>query len=83
MKANDTKVGDYKRFSIPNKGFVVVQLAKVNKEGLMTPENASATALTKIRNAKKAKMIRENITASNVADFAKNQKQSKRTACGS
>lgn len=75
-----TDIGDFKRFSIPGKGFVIVQLVSEREEGLMSAENASASALTKIRNAKKAQMIREKITATTVADVAKNQGQTKRTA---
>ena len=70
---NGTKVGDYKRFSIPSGGYVVVQLVKINEEGLMSVENASASALTEIRNEKKAKLIREKISATTVDDFSKNQ----------
>jgi len=77
---DESEVGSYKRFSIPGKGFVVAQIVNVNKEGLMSPENAPATALTKIRNEKKAKLIREEITASTVEDLAKNQNQPKRSA---
>ncbi|WP_053990994.1 SurA N-terminal domain-containing protein [Mangrovimonas sp. TPBH4] len=76
----ETKVGDYKRFSVPGGGYAVVQLVKVTPEGLMSPENASATAIAEIRNAKKAKMIREKISASTVADVAKNQGVATRSA---
>ncbi|MDT0558491.1 SurA N-terminal domain-containing protein [Ichthyenterobacterium sp. W332] len=75
-----TDIGDYKRFSIPGKGFVIVQLVNETEEGLMSAENASAIALNEIRNAKKAQMIREKITGTTVADVAKNQSQSRRTA---
>lgn len=53
---DDTKVGDIKRFNI-NNGYAVVQLTKKYKEGLMTPEDASATALPKIRKEQKAAQI--------------------------
>ncbi|WP_033960053.1 peptidylprolyl isomerase [Psychroserpens jangbogonensis] len=68
-----TKVGDYKRFSIPSGGYAVVQVVKATKKGLMDTESASATVLTEIRNEKKAKMILEGITGTTVADVAKNQ----------
>ncbi|WP_353779014.1 peptidylprolyl isomerase [Winogradskyella sp. 3972H.M.0a.05] len=77
---DESKVGDYKRFSIPGKGFVVVQLVKENKEGLMNPESASPVILNKIRNEKKAKLIRDKITASTIEEVSKNQGQPKRTA---
>ncbi len=53
---DDTKVGDIKRFNI-NNGYAVVQLTKKYKEGLMSPEDASATALPKIRKELKAEQI--------------------------
>lgn len=53
---DETKVGDIKRFNI-NNGYAVVQLTKKYKEGLMTPEDASATALPKIRKEQKAAQI--------------------------
>ncbi|MCL6267672.1 peptidylprolyl isomerase [Flagellimonas myxillae] len=52
----DTKVGDIKRFNI-NNGYAVVQLTKKYKDGLMSPEDASATALPKIRKERKAEQI--------------------------
>ncbi|UII74691.1 SurA N-terminal domain-containing protein [Flagellimonas sp. HMM57] len=52
----DTEVGDIKRFNI-NNGYAVVQLTKKYKEGLMTSEDASATALPKIRKERKAEKI--------------------------
>ncbi|NAY92122.1 peptidylprolyl isomerase [Muricauda sp. JGD-17] len=53
---DDTKVGDIRRFNV-NNGYAVVQLTKKYKEGLMTPEEASATALPEIRKEKKAEQI--------------------------
>ena len=56
----DTEVGDIKRFNI-NSGYAVVQLTAKYNEGLMAVEDASATALPKIRKEKKAaKIIAEN-----------------------
>ncbi len=52
----DTKVGDIKRFDMAE-GYAVVQLTKRYKEGVMAAEDASATALPKIRKEKKAKQI--------------------------
>ncbi len=53
---DDTKVGDIKRFNA-NDGYAVVQLTKKYKEGLMSPEDASATALPKIRKERKGEQI--------------------------
>ena len=61
----------------------VSSVAKVvvkNEEGLMSVEDASVTALPVIRKEKKAKMIREKITATTVDEIAKNNSQSPRTA---
>ncbi|WP_435413630.1 peptidylprolyl isomerase [Psychroserpens mesophilus] len=75
-----TKVGDYKRFSIPSGGYAVVQITKSTKKGLMDAESASASVLTEIRNDKKAQMILDKITATSVADIAKNQGKATNTA---
>ncbi|MEO8772884.1 MAG: SurA N-terminal domain-containing protein [Gelidibacter sp.] len=79
---NGTKVGDFKRFSVPGVGYAVVQVTGVNKKGLMTPEAASATVIPEIRKEKKAKMIREKIAASTVEAVAKSQNVSVSTANG-
>ncbi len=77
---DDTKVGDYKRFSIPGGGYAVVQVVKATKKGLMDPESASATVLTEIRNEKKAAMIIEKITGTTVSEVAKNQSKATQKA---
>jgi peptidyl-prolyl cis-trans isomerase D len=76
----DTEIGDYKNFPIANFGFIVVKLVEKNDEGLMKVEDASITAAPEIRKEKKAKLIREKISASTVADIASNQGQTVRTA---
>ncbi|MGW9684099.1 peptidylprolyl isomerase [Flagellimonas sp. 2504JD1-5] len=53
---DDTKVGDIKRFNI-NNGYAVVQLTKKYKEGVMSTEDASASALPRIRKERKAEQI--------------------------
>lgn len=53
---NDTEVGDIKRFNI-NNGYAVVQLTGSYKEGLMSPEDASARVLPIIRKERKAAQI--------------------------
>ncbi len=68
-----TKVGDFKRFSIPGVGYAVVQVTGLNKKGLMTPESASASVIPEIRKEKKAKMIREKISAATVDAVAQSQ----------
>ena len=76
----DTEVGEFKNFAISNFGFIVAKLVEKKEKGLMSVEDGSITALPEIRKEKKAKMIREKITATTVADIAKNQGQSPRTA---
>ncbi|WP_046742969.1 peptidylprolyl isomerase [Kordia zhangzhouensis] len=51
-------IGDIKRFNIGS-GFLVVQLTAKHDAGLPTVEEASARVLTKLRNEKKAEMIKE------------------------
>ena len=46
----------------------------------MSVEDASITAIPEIRKEKKAKMIREKISATALADISKNQGQGVRTA---
>ena len=53
---DETEVGSIKRFDLAN-GYAVVQLTKKYKEGLMSSEDASATALPKIRKERKAQQI--------------------------
>ncbi|MBJ7880785.1 peptidylprolyl isomerase [Gelidibacter salicanalis] len=77
---NGTKVGDFKRFSIPGVGYAVVQVSAVNKKGLMTPEAASATVIPEIRKEKKAKLIREKISGSTLEAVAQSQNVSVSTA---
>lgn len=67
----ETEVGDVKRFNIPN-GYVIAQLAKKTPKGLMTAEEASASVLPKLRNEKKAAIIKEkNKGFNNLDNFAK------------
>ncbi|WP_299520062.1 SurA N-terminal domain-containing protein [Winogradskyella sp.] len=75
-----TDIGDYKNFPISGFGFIVAKLVEKNEEGLMSVEDASITALPKIRKEKKAKMIREKITGTTVEEIAKNQGQASKTA---
>lgn len=54
----ETNTGAIKRFNIPN-GYVVAQVTKKTKKGLLTPEEASARVLPILRKQKKAAMIKE------------------------
>ncbi len=73
-------VGDFRRFNLPSGGYVIAVLSAINKEGVMSNEKASVTALPEIRKEKKAKMIREKITANTLDEIAANQVQAVRTA---
>jgi peptidyl-prolyl cis-trans isomerase D len=68
---DDTKVGDIKRFDLTN-GYAIVQLTKKYKEGTMSVEDASATALPKIRREKKAEQVMGKASVSTLEDFATN-----------
>jgi peptidyl-prolyl cis-trans isomerase D len=70
---NDTKVGDYKRFTIPGGGYAVAQVTKVTKKGLMDAETASLSVMSDIRKEKKAKMIRAKVTGTTLDVVSKNQ----------
>ncbi|MBU2922108.1 SurA N-terminal domain-containing protein [Winogradskyella psychrotolerans] len=77
---DDTDTGEFKNFAISNFGFIVAKLVEKKEKGLMSTEDASITALPEIRKEKKAKMIREKITGTTLADISKNQGQSIKTA---
>jgi len=75
----DTEVGDIKRFDLAN-GYAVVQLTKKHKEGLMAVEDASATALPKIRKEKKAEQIMAANQGKSLEDLAKDNNVTVSTA---
>ncbi len=76
---DDTKVGSVKRFPVSN-GFVVAMMAGKNKAGLMSTEKASARVLPILRKEKKAKLIRDGISAATLAEVASSQNQTVRTS---
>ena len=76
----DTNVGNYKSFTVSGVGFVVAKLVAINKKGLMPAEKATASVSIEVRKEKKAAMIRKKIKASTLADIAKNQSQTVKTA---
>ena len=77
----DTKVGDTKRFSVPE-GYVIAQVTNKNEKGLMSVANASAVVTPILRTEKKAQKIRESITGTTIEEIAKNQSVSVQTATG-
>lgn len=75
----ETKVGDVKRFQI-NDGYVVAQVTKRTKEGLMSSEDASAQVTPIVRNKKKAALIKSRINSTDLNEVASNQGQTVKTA---
>ncbi|WP_297762157.1 peptidylprolyl isomerase [uncultured Muriicola sp.] len=67
--ADDTQLGDIKRFDI-NNGYAVVQLTATYKKGLMDVEDASVTVLPILRKKKKAERIKAANTGKSLADIA-------------
>jgi len=67
--ADDTELGDIKRFDI-NNGYAVVQLTATYKKGLMDVEDASVTVLPILRKKKKAEKIKAANTGKSLADMA-------------
>ena len=78
---DNTEVGDAKRFETTD-GYIVAQITGKNEAGLMNTEDASVTALPEIRKVKKAKLIKDRINATTLADLAAAEKQTVRTALG-
>lgn len=76
---DNSEVGDTKRFETSN-GYIVAQITAKNKAGLMNIQDASVTALPEIRKEKKAKLIKERISATTLADVATAETQTVRTA---
>jgi len=74
-----TKVGSVKRFNL-NGGYAVVQITASNAEGLMNTEQASVTALPAIRKEKKAKLIKDRISATTLEAVAAAEGKTVQTA---
>lgn len=73
------KSGDINRFEIPG-GYVLAQVTAVKKEGVMSAEDASAVVTPILLKEKKAALIKEKISGSNLAEIAKNQNASVQNA---
>lgn len=69
---DDTKVGNVKRFSIPN-GYVIAQLTRKSPKGLMSVAEASGLVTPILRNEKKAAKIRASITGESLQEIAASQ----------
>jgi len=66
-----TSVGDVKRYEVPNLGHVIVKLKKVNEEGLMAIDQARLSIEPKLKNKKKAELIKAKMKGSSLAAIAK------------
>lgn len=77
--AEETELGDIKRFDI-NNGYAVVQLTATYKKGLMDVEDASVTVLPLLRKKKKAEMIKAANTGKSLADMASSNNTNVSTA---
>ncbi len=75
----DTKVGDVKRFSLPD-GYAIVQLTRRNPKALKSIAEASAVVTPILRKEKKAKLIRESIKGTTLQEIASNQGVTVKTA---
>lgn len=77
----DVEVGAIKRFNIPN-GYVIAQLVAKHIAGLMSADDATAKVLPIIRKEKKAKIIKDRVSATTLEDLAAAEKTNVRTAAG-
>ncbi len=75
----DTKIGDVKRFNLPD-GYAIVQLTRRNPKALQSIAVASAKVTPILRKKKKAKKIRETISGTTLQEIAKNQGVTVKTA---
>ncbi len=66
----DTKVGDVKRFEVPNVGNVIAKLKKVNEAGLTSVEEARVMLEPKLKNQKKAEKIKAKMKGSSLEAIA-------------
>ena len=75
----DTKIGDSKRFDIEG-GYVVVELTNEIKKGIMPLNKAIIIARPKIMNKKRAALINDKMNGATLADIAKANNTSVRSA---
>lgn len=68
---NKTNVGDVKRFEIANVGNIIAKLKKVNKEGLMTAEDARVSVEPILKNKKKTELIKSKMSGISLEAIAK------------
>ena len=76
---DDTKVGDIRRFDLPN-GYMVAQVTSKRDKGLMSAEDASSTVLPILTKKKKAEIIKNRLSGDNLEAIASNQNTMVQTA---
>ena len=69
---DDSKVGDTKRFSVPD-GYVIAHLTRKNKKGLMPVADASPKVKPILIKEKKAQKIRESLSGQTMEEIAKSK----------
>jgi len=79
MFKDDTNIGDIKRFDI-NGSYAVVQVTGRKEKGLMSTDNASFKVLPILRNKEKAAQLRAKVSATTLADIAKNNNTTVKSA---
>ena len=70
--SEDIELNSYKRFDISKGGYLIAQVTGLKEEGLSSVEDASFTAVPKVRNQKKAQLIiNQNKKNQSLSDLAK------------
>ncbi len=72
--ANDTNIGDVKRFEVINVGHVIAKLSKINEKGLMSVEEAKPMIENILKNQKKAEKIMAKMKGGSLEAIAKANK---------
>ena len=54
---DEVKIDSYKRFDLSNGGYLIAQVKAIKQDGLSSVQDASFTAVPKVRNQKKAQLI--------------------------
>ena len=75
----ETTIGDVKRINT-NNGYIIAQLTRRNPKGLKSLAEASATVTPILRNQKKALLIRQSISNTEINTVANNQNVSVKAA---
>ncbi len=71
--SEDVELNSYKRFDLSKGGYLIAQITGIKEEGLSSVEDASFTAVPKVRNKKKAELIiKQNKKNKSLEELAKN-----------